>query len=128
MTATSADHARVLLGLAGDHELAARSLLGVEGVTDAGVGFHAGQAVERSLKAVLGFRGVEYPFTHSLGVLLACCEQHQIGTPPQLAGVDDLSLFADRPNRDIPTRARLDRDQGMRSAACAVAWARALVG
>ncbi len=75
--ATAADHARVLVGLAADHELAARTLLGVEGVTDAGVGFHAGQAVERSLKAVLSVRGVEYPFTHDLGVLLACCKENR---------------------------------------------------
>jgi len=125
--ATSADHARVLLGLAADHELAARSLLGVEGITDAGIGFHAQQAVEHSLKAMLSVRGIKYPLTHDLGALVACCEQHQIGTPQRLAGVDDLSPFADRLHRDILTPARLDRNHGVRSAACAVAWARAFV-
>ncbi len=126
--ATAADHARVLVGLAADHELAARTLLGVEGVTDAGVGFHAGQAVERSLKAVLSVRGVEYPFTHDLGVLLACCKENKIGTPEQLADVNGLSPFADRLRCEIPAPARLDRDEAMRSAACAVVWARTLVG
>jgi len=125
--ATSADHARVLLGLAADHELAARSLIRVDGVTDAGIGFHAQQAVEQSLKAVLSVRGVKYPLTHDLGALLACCEEHHIEMPQQLAGVDDLSPFADRLRCDIPTAARLDRDQGMRSASCAVAWAHTLV-
>lgn len=125
--ATSADHARLLLDLAADHELAARSLLGVEGVADASIGFHAHQAVEHSLKAVLSVRDVEYPLTHDLGALLACCEQHQIDMPRQLAGVDDLTPFADRLRCDIPTPSHLDRGQGVSSAACAVAWARTLV-
>lgn len=50
-----ADVPQVLLGLARDDELAAKSLLSVQGVTDAILGFHAQQAVEKSLKAVLAF-------------------------------------------------------------------------
>lgn len=46
--ATSIDLARKLAGLAGDDELMARWLLPVEGVTDAGIGFHAQQAVEKA--------------------------------------------------------------------------------
>jgi hypothetical protein len=38
--ATSVDLARQLLGAADNDELMARSLLPVEGVTDAGIGFH----------------------------------------------------------------------------------------
>src|ERR1700732_2787627 len=76
--ATSADLARVLLSLAADDELIARSLLPVEGVTDAGIGFHAQQAVEKSLKAVLSLRGVEFPFTHDLDVLLEVCQARGI--------------------------------------------------
>ena len=64
--ASSDDLAGVLLGLAADDELMARALLPVEGVTDAGVGFHAQQAIEKSLKAVLTARSVEYPYTHDL--------------------------------------------------------------
>lgn len=47
----------VLLGLARDDELAAHALLNVEGVTDAILGFHTQQAVEKSLKAVLAHSG-----------------------------------------------------------------------
>jgi hypothetical protein len=68
--ASSADLAATLLELAAEDELMARSLLPVEGVTDAGIGLHAQQAVEKSLKAVLAFHGVEFPFTHDLDGLV----------------------------------------------------------
>jgi HEPN domain-containing protein len=61
-----ADLPRLLLGLARDDEFAARSLLPVEGVADSILGFHAQQAVEKSLKAALAYRGVEFPYTHDL--------------------------------------------------------------
>ncbi len=51
--ATSGDLARRLLGAAENDELMARSLLPVEGVTDAGIGFNAQQAVEKGIKAVV---------------------------------------------------------------------------
>jgi HEPN domain-containing protein len=68
-----ADHrdlARELIGLAEDDRAAAAALLDVEGVSDAIVAFHAQQAVEKSLKAVLASRGVDFPFTHDLAALL----------------------------------------------------------
>ena len=34
------------------------------------IGFHAQQAVEKAIKAVLANEGVEYPLTHNLSVLL----------------------------------------------------------
>jgi HEPN domain-containing protein len=62
-----ADLPRLLLGLARDDEFAARSLLPVEGVADSILGFHAQQAVEKSLKAALAYRGVEFPYAHGFG-------------------------------------------------------------
>jgi HEPN domain-containing protein len=64
--ATSIDLAQRLLGAAENDELMARSLLPVEGVTDAGIGFNAQQAVEKAIKAVLAAKGTEFPFTHNL--------------------------------------------------------------
>lgn len=40
-------------------------------VSDAIVGFHAQQAVEKWLKAVLGSRGIEFEYTHDLHRLVA---------------------------------------------------------
>lgn len=42
-----------------------------EGISDEIVGFHAQQAVEKWLKAVLGSRGVEFEYTHDLRRLIA---------------------------------------------------------
>ena len=45
--------------------------LGLEAETALdGVCFHAQQAVEKSLKAVLALHRVDYPFTHDLGTLV----------------------------------------------------------
>jgi HEPN domain-containing protein len=66
-----ADVPNVLLDRAAEDELMARSLLPIEGVTDAGVGFHAQQAVEKALKAVLALKGVEFPYSHDLDALIA---------------------------------------------------------
>jgi HEPN domain-containing protein len=51
--AESRDIAANLLKVAADDEFMAKSLLPIKGVTDAGLGFHAQQAVEKALKAVL---------------------------------------------------------------------------
>jgi hypothetical protein len=58
------DLARQLLQLAGDDELAARSLLAATEIADAIIGFHAQQAVEKAIKAVLSQRDVLFPYTH----------------------------------------------------------------
>jgi HEPN domain-containing protein len=39
-------------------------------ISDEIVGFHAQQAVEKWLKAVLGFRGIEFEYTHDLRRLI----------------------------------------------------------
>ena len=61
--ATNGDLARRLLGAAREDELAAISVLRVEGISDAIVGFHAHQAVEKAIKAVLSAKGAEFPFS-----------------------------------------------------------------
>jgi HEPN domain-containing protein len=63
--ATNGDLARRLLGAAQEDELAARSVLRVEGIADPIVGFHTHQAVEKAIKAVLAAKGTEFPFTHN---------------------------------------------------------------
>jgi HEPN domain-containing protein len=122
--ADAADLAKSLLGLAADDEFMARSLLPIEGVTDAGLGFHTQQAVEKSLKAVLAFRGVEFPFTHDLDGLVRLCEKNDIKVPEELADVDDLSPFAVRLRYGAAPSTGLDRDQALCWATSAVQWAR----
>jgi hypothetical protein len=119
-----ADIPSVLLDRAVEDDLMARSLLPIEGVTDAGVGFHVQQAVEKSLKAVLAIKGVEYPYSHDLDGLIRLCEKNGIEVPDDLSGVGLMSVFGVRLRYDASPAARLDRDQALGWAAQAVAWAR----
>jgi excisionase family DNA binding protein len=69
--ADQADLARDLLALADDDRAAAHALLDVGEVSNAIVGFHAQQAVEKAFKAVLASRRLDFPFTHNIGLLNA---------------------------------------------------------
>jgi HEPN domain-containing protein len=63
------DHAQALLNKASNDLVAARATLSTRQALDT-VCFHAQQAVEKSLKAILAFHEVEYPWRHDLGELL----------------------------------------------------------
>jgi len=56
-------------------------------------GFHAQQATEKTLKAWLTLRGVEYPRTHDLTLLLHLLEQSGQSTD-SLAGLVELTGFS----------------------------------
>ena len=51
-----------------------RAMLSEATVSNAIVCFHAQQAVEKALKAVLASRDVVFPFTHDLDGLIEFCE------------------------------------------------------
>jgi HEPN domain-containing protein len=85
--ATSIDLARRLLGSAENDDLMARSLLPVEGITDAGIGFHCQQAVEKAMKAVLATRGIEFLFSHDLEYFEDLCDDSEVEFPSTLHGV-----------------------------------------
>lgn len=125
--ATSIDLARRLLGAAENDELMARSLLPVKGVTDRGVGFHAQQAVEKSMKAALAFRGIEFPFVHDLEILRDLCDVSGIELPSTLDDVEDLTPFAAAERYGAETPLSLDRDQALKWATEAIAWAQATI-
>lgn len=54
-----------------DEDANAMRLLADAEISDEIVGFHAQQAVEKWLKAVLGSRGIEFEYTHDLRRLIA---------------------------------------------------------
>jgi HEPN domain-containing protein len=121
------DVPRVLLRLARDDLLAARALLPVEGVTDAILGFHTQQAVEKSLKAVLALREVEFPYTHDLDGLLELCQENDIDVSETLSEVDRLSPYGVQLRYGASTPSGLDRDQALRWADSAVEWAQRII-
>jgi HEPN domain-containing protein len=66
----------------------------VEGISARPIGFHAQQAVEKALKAVLASRAVEFPFIHDLGRLFQLCDEHGVGAPSDLLPARRLTPYA----------------------------------
>jgi HEPN domain-containing protein len=122
--ARKSDTAEVLLAHAAEDELASRSLLSVEGITDSAIGFHAQQAVEKSIKAVLSARQIEYPYVHDIDGLIELAQSNGIEVPIELSDADYLTPFAVRLRYGAAPTADLDCDQALRWAAAAVDWAR----
>ena len=83
----SRDLAEGLLARARDDAATVRAVLTITGVSDAIVGFHAQQAVEKSIKAVLAANDHPFPFTHDLEGLIERC--HDVGVElPELVQHD----------------------------------------
>jgi HEPN domain-containing protein len=79
--------------------LARKDFKAMEGMLDAGqfdeeiFGFHAQQAVEKTLKTWLTFLNEEYPRTHDLSLLLGLLETTQVDVKPFL-DLEELTVFA----------------------------------
>ena len=82
---------------AGDEE-AMSALLAVSSVPDEVIGFHAQQAVEKLLKALLSHRRVAFRRTHDLTELLDLLASNGVTIPPQIAEVRQLGHT--RPSSD----------------------------
>lgn len=71
---------------AGDEKILLR-LIDDEDIPDDGLGFHAQQAVEKMVKAVLAHNAVSYERTHNIAYLLKLLDDARITAPD---GADDL--------------------------------------
>ena len=85
------DRPEVLLRKAKQDELAVEKLLDDRDIEDDLLGFHAQQAAEKMLKALLAARGVDYPKTHNLRVLVELLSAEGIRLPEKLAEIDRLT-------------------------------------
>lgn len=70
-------------------------------MSDETVGLHLQQAVEKAAKALLTWKGIEYPFTHDIDTLLRALTAKGCPVPGQFSDLDTLTLFA--------TQARYER-------------------
>ena len=86
--------AQMLMAAARQDEAACVLLSSGAGIGDAVVGFHAQQAVEKSLKAVLSARGIEFRRTHDFVSLLDLLEDRGISAPPAADWLDELNPYA----------------------------------
>jgi HEPN domain-containing protein len=87
-------NAEVLLRKAKGDESTVEKLLPDPTSHDEIIGFHAQQAVEKFLKAVLARHGVPYPRIHDLTELVDLPRENKISFPVDLEDIDRLTPFA----------------------------------
>lgn len=106
-----AELAAQLARKAQEDEVAVSEFAGNPRITDAIVGFHAQQAVEKWLKAVMALRGIRQTRIHDVDRLLEILEKDGAGLPLGRDRLDELTEYA-VPLRyeDLLDREPLDRD------------------
>lgn len=90
----SREHARLLVQKSAEDQYVLERLIGDVDAPDAVIGFHAQQAVEKLLKAVLTSRSIRYGRRHDLDHLVDLLEQHGIPMPPQAERLSRLTPYA----------------------------------
>ena len=113
-----------MLLVSAQQDLAACVLLvNASGIGDAIVGFHAQQSIEKSLKAVLSAKAVEFRRTHDLLTLLDLLEDHGLPPPPFSDWLDELNPYAVEARYGTIDPSGLDRPLALQVAREVLAWA-----
>jgi HEPN domain-containing protein len=128
----SSELARLLLAKAAEDIYVLQRLAGDAEAPITAIGFHAQQAVEKSLKAVLAAREIAYPRTHDLEGLVELIEDNNIPLPPDAERLHHLTQFgADLRYGAVPDETgaspALDRAWALNCARQVKAWAESLV-
>ena len=122
----SLEEARVLLRKAEADSRAAEQLAKSPSPALWIVGFHAQQAVEKALKAVLSSRGVAFARTHNLTMLAALLAKHGLdapGTADEYAVLTPFGTAFRYDDASDPDEAELDVNMAISCAAETLAWA-----
>ena len=90
---------------------------------DQAIGFHAQQAVEKCLKAVLSVNQIAFRKTHDLVELLDLLRDKQRMLPPNADSLDTLNPFAVTLRYDLFEAEAVDRDWIVKAVAAVRAWA-----
>lgn len=112
-----------LLSLAREDLAAAEALDRAERVSDAPVGFHAQQAVEKALKAAIAGRDQDFPFTHDIGLLMQLCQDAGLELPADLAEADRLTPYAAAIRYGLGDPRAVPIPDALRWATLAIEWA-----
>ncbi len=123
------DLARVLARKAEGDAKAMGRLASDPDIDDEAVGFHAQQAIEKWLKAVLALRGAEEARVHDLGRLLELLAAVGVEPPPGSDWLDELTIYA-VPLRyaDLLDAESLDRQRVAKLVATVGSWAARQLG
>ncbi len=91
--------------------------------------YHAQQAAEKAIKAVLLHQRVEFPFTHNLKTLLECVPEGV--RPPtsvvEAAKLTQYAVSARYPDDAEPVTTEAERQESLRLARAVLCWARKIV-
>jgi HEPN domain-containing protein len=98
------------------------------GIPNSIVGFHAQQAVEKALKAVLAVSGVRYERTHALDYLIGLVEANGVPAPAGLAAAAELSPWAVEFRYETEDEPPLDRGAALALVQDILRWAGETVG
>ncbi len=90
----SANLAQVLLLKGRQDQYVVNRFLEDLSIPDEVIGFHAQQAVEKMIKAVLACRAIEYRRTHQLEELVTLLLDSKISYPPELSEAVALTPYA----------------------------------
>jgi HEPN domain-containing protein len=112
-----------LLSLAREDLAAAEALDRAERVSDAPVGFHAQQAVEKAFKSAIAGRESDFPFTHDIGLLMQLCQDAGLELPNDLAEADRLTPYAAAIRYGLGDPRAVSTPDALRWAALAIEWA-----
>jgi HEPN domain-containing protein len=115
--------ADLLLDSARQDLAACELLVSSPGMGDAVVGFHAQQAIEKALKAVLSVGNIEFRRTHDLITLLDLLQDHHLPAPPQADWLDELNPYAVEARYGTIEPDGLDRNRAVDAARQVLAWA-----
>jgi hypothetical protein len=125
------EQAQLLLAKAEDDAFMMRELMKNPDSPSWGIGFHAQQAVEKAIKAVLASREIAFPFTHDLKLLLNLLAGGGIAPPPDEQGVLSLlpygALLRYEPLGEGDGQGLLDRERTEGIVDGVLAWAESAV-
>lgn len=119
--------AGVLLERAESDLRAAESLASDPAMGDDVIGFHAQQAVEKSLKVGLVANGIDFPKTHDLDFLLSLATKSGLEITDELTATRWLSPWAAEFRYDNPPTPSLEREDALSASRTALAWARTVL-
>ena len=107
---TPSEQHRLLLRKAAQDLAVLDKLIDDAAIDDETLGYHAQQAAEKLIKALLAHGGHDYPRSHNIGLLLDLLESHGIPLPVRFEDVQALTPFGtvyrydDLPLEDTPER------------------------
>jgi HEPN domain-containing protein len=107
---TPSDQVRLLQRKASQDLAVLDKLLDDPAIDDDTLGYHAQQAAEKLIKALLALHGNDYPRSHNIGLLLDLLSSHGIPLPERFEVLQSLTPFGtvfrydDLPLEDTPDR------------------------